>query len=103
MKRREFLGSFAAAASLRGQQSHRGIGCGCAMAPASAMPPGSDVFKDVGSKLRVTDMKVFGITLDPKIARSDRPYVFVKLETNQGVVGWERRRWKARRPPPWRA
>ena len=33
-------------------------------------------------------MKVFGITLDEKIARSDRPYVFVKLETNQGVVGW---------------
>ena len=33
-------------------------------------------------------MKVFGITLDEKIARSDRPYVFVKIETNQGVVGW---------------
>ena len=33
-------------------------------------------------------MKVFGVTLDEKIARADRPYVFVKLETNQGVVGW---------------
>jgi len=65
-----------------------GIGCGCAFAPAAAIPPGSEVFKDVGSKLRITDMKVFGVTLDEKIARADRPYVFVKLETNQGVVGW---------------
>ena len=30
-------------------------------------------------------MKVFGVSLTPN---SDRPYVFVKLETNQGVVGW---------------
>jgi galactonate dehydratase len=54
----------------------------------SAFPPGSDVFQNVGSKIRITGMKVYGVTLDPKIARSDRPYVFVKLETNQGVVGW---------------
>ena len=33
-------------------------------------------------------MQVFGVTLDEKIGRADRPYVFVKLETNQGVVGW---------------
>jgi galactonate dehydratase len=59
------------------------------MAPAPTLvPPGSEVFKDTGSKLRITAMKTYGITLDPKIARSDRPYVFVKLETNQGVVGW---------------
>ena len=30
-------------------------------------------------------MKVFGVSLTPT---SDRPYVFVKLETNQGLVGW---------------
>src|SRR3954454_14825745 len=64
------------------------IGCGCDLAPVAALPPGSDVFKDVGSKLRITGMKVFGVTLDAKIAQADRPYVFVKLETNQGVVGW---------------
>ena len=90
MKRREFLGSFAAAAGGLGsprRHSYR-IGCDCAMAPQSALPPGSEVFKDVGSKLRITGVKVFGVTLDPRIARSDRPYVFVKLETNQGVVGW---------------
>jgi galactonate dehydratase len=33
-------------------------------------------------------MRVFGVTLDERIAQSDRPYIFVKLETNQGVVGW---------------
>jgi galactonate dehydratase len=30
-------------------------------------------------------MKVYGVSLTPD---SDRPYVFVKLETNKGVVGW---------------
>ena len=30
-------------------------------------------------------MKVFGVSLTPQ---SDRPYVFVKLETNVGLVGW---------------
>jgi galactonate dehydratase len=30
-------------------------------------------------------MKVFGVSLTPE---SDRPYVFVKLETNEGLVGW---------------
>ena len=46
------------------------------------------MFRDVGSKLRITNMQVFGVTLDERIAQADRPYVFVKLETNQGVVGW---------------
>src|SRR5271163_2348468 len=89
MRRREMLGALAAAGVMRGSPARKsGIGCGCAFAPAAAIPPGSEVFKDVGSKLRITDMKVFGVTLDEKIARADRPYVFVKLETNQGVVGW---------------
>src|SRR5580658_2599252 len=103
MRRRDMLGALAAAGALRGSLAvthpaaalpgalpvrKSGIGCGCAFAPAAAIPPGSEVFKDVGSKLRITDMKVFGVTLDEKIARADRPYVFVKLETNQGVVGW---------------
>src|ERR1700733_7225477 len=98
MRRREMLGALAVAGALRGSSAmthpvagavrKSGIGCGCAFAPAAAIPPGSEVFKDVGSKLRITDMKVFGVTLDEKIGRADRPYVFVKLETNQGVVGW---------------
>src|SRR4249919_2780271 len=89
MKRRNLLGMFAAAGAM-GANRRRLVDCGCApqVQRSKAMPPGSDVFKDVGSKLRITDMKVFGVTLDEKIARADRPYVFVKLETNQGVVGW---------------
>ena len=35
--------------------------------------------------MKITGMKVFGVSLTPD---SDRPYVFVKLETNKGVVGW---------------
>ena len=94
MKRRDLLGGLGAAGILTGA-SRRRISdpladCGCALQVkhSTAMPPGSDVFRDVGSKLRITGMKVFGVTLDEKIGRSDRPYVFVKLETNQGVVGW---------------
>lgn len=45
----------------------------------------TDAFKSLGSKVRVTRIKVFGVSLTPD---SDRPYVFVKLETNAGVVGW---------------
>jgi len=67
--------------------------CACA-APQDAAagtvagPPGFAPFAPVTSKLRITDMKVFGVTLDPKLGRADRPYVFVKIETNQGVFGW---------------
>ena len=58
--------------------------CGCApMAMQSTME--TDAFKNLGSKVRVTRIKVFGVSLTPD---SDRPYVFVKLETNAGVVGW---------------
>src|SRR5262249_41115374 len=88
MRRRDMLAALAAAGSLRGAKRKSGIGCGCAFEPAAAIPPGSAVVTEDGPQLRITDMKVFGVTLDEKIARADRPYVFVKLETNQGVVGW---------------
>ena len=46
----------------------------------------------IGAALRhgvnLVSAQVFGVTLDERIAQADRPYVFVKLETNQGVVGW---------------
>ena len=42
-------------------------------------------FERLQSGLKVTGMKVFGVSLTPT---SDRPYVFCKLETNQGIVGW---------------
>ena len=89
MKRRNLLGMFAAAGAM-GANRRRLADCGCTMQVqrSKAMPPGSDVFKDVGSNLRITNMRVFGVTLDERIAQADRPYVFVKIETNQGVVGW---------------
>lgn len=62
--------------------------CGCALTPAQAQaqaPLGAEAFRDIGSKVRVTNMKVFGVSLTRE---SDRPYVFVKLETNEGLVGW---------------
>src|SRR5205823_6380812 len=58
--------------------------CGCAMAPPQN-PLGADAFRGVGSRVKITGMKVFGVSLTPD---SDRPFVFVKLETDAGVVGW---------------
>ena len=96
MKRRDLLGILGAAGAMTGSPLRRRSlsgplpDCGCAKQVkfSTAKPAGSDVFKNVGSKLRITNMQVFGVTLDERIAQADRPYVFVKLETNQGVVGW---------------
>jgi len=71
MKRREFL----AASGIGFWPVRRG---GFAAQTAEA-------FRSAGSRTRVTGMKVFGVSLTPD---SDRPYVFVKLETNQGITGW---------------
>ncbi|HEV3329436.1 MAG TPA: galactonate dehydratase [Bryobacteraceae bacterium] len=66
--------------------AHHGLrvadSCGCALAPPPAV---ADAFDGLHSGITITGMKVFGVSLTPE---SDRPYVFVKLETNQGVVGW---------------
>jgi galactonate dehydratase len=69
-------------------------GCGCSMLqqavqrdPNRAGPLGAAAFETVGTKVRITGMKTFGVTL-PVAEQRDRPYVFVKLETNQGIVGW---------------
>lgn len=52
---------------------------------AQITPPGADVLRPAGTKTRITGIKTFGITWEND---SDRPYVFVKIETNDGVVGW---------------
>ena len=85
MRRRDILQGAAAAALLTGRAraGRKPLDCGCEFQMQSALPSGA--FEKVGSKLRVTGMKVFGVSLS---AGSDRPYVFVKLETNQGIVGW---------------
>ena len=85
MRRRGFLGLAGAVPALGGKFAD---GCGCAMMPQAAAasgPLGAAAFEKVGSKLRITNMKVFGVSLTPD---SDRPYVFVKIETNQGLIGW---------------
>ena len=57
MKRRNLLGMFAAAGAMGANRRRLLADCGCAMQVqhSKAMPPGSDVFKDVGSKLRITE------------------------------------------------
>ena len=85
MRRRGFLGLAGAVPAMGGKFVDA---CGCAMMPQAAAvsgPIGAAAFEKVGSKLRITNMKVFGVSLTPD---SDRPYVFVKIETNQGLIGW---------------
>lgn len=84
MRRRHFLSGLMAAPAARAA-----VDCGCApLAQAAAggpRPIGASAFDAVGTKVRITNVKVFGVSLTPD---SDRPYVFVKIETNQGVTGW---------------
>src|ERR1700674_4720304 len=83
MKRRQFF-TGAAGAGLAGRSMSAAVPCGCALAPPQN-PLGADAFRGVGSRLKITNMKVFGVSLTPD---SDRPFVFVKLETDGGLVGW---------------
>jgi len=102
MNRRKFLGGAAMAAAalpasrLAGATANApiAVGCGCdpfAQAPARdasyAVNTGSnpEAFRGLTSNLKITNLKVFGVSITPN---SDRPYVFVKIETNQGIVGW---------------
>src|SRR5690242_8345944 len=88
MRRRNFLAFGSAGLALardRGKNAARGTvlgDCGCSFVPQAVS---STAFNGLQSSLKVTGMKVFGVSLTPT---SDRPYVFVKLETNQGLVGW---------------
>ncbi|MCU1291252.1 MAG: galactonate dehydratase, partial [Bryobacterales bacterium] len=87
MHRRSFLalGSAGLAMASPRTRSHSLLdSCECAFLPQSG-PVGLEAFADTHSGLKITNVKVFGISITPK---SDRPYVFVKIETNQGVVGW---------------
>src|ERR1700732_5317359 len=91
MRRRSFLalgGAGLAAASDRTRRVPI-IDCGCSFAPQQGgRGQGRSTlagFDRLQSGLKVTGMKVFGVSLT---RNSDRPYVFCKLETNQGLVGW---------------
>jgi galactonate dehydratase len=85
MNRRELLkasllASAAAPAFAQAPQDASGLGCGDCFAKeiALAMP--------AAPRLKVTDVKTFGVTSDA--LPRDRPHVFVKIETDAGVVGW---------------
>ncbi len=82
MRRREFFSGLAAAVAA-GRPAAADSGCGCALVPQNAL--GAEAFAGLGSKLKITNVKVFGVSMT---AQTDRPYVFVKIETNAGVVGW---------------
>ena len=87
MKRRQFLTGLAGAGmagALGPGRMNASTSCVCAMLPVQNAL-GAEAFQGVGSKVKITNMKAFGVSLTPD---SDRPYVFVKLETDAGVVGW---------------
>lgn len=102
MKRRQFLGSAAALAmAAKRTAAEQALGspaslCDCSFMqePGVAGPEGAAAFRGYGSKVKVTNVKVFGVSLTPN---SDRPYVFAKLETDAGLIGWGKARSKARR------
>jgi galactonate dehydratase len=87
VRRRSFLGF--GASGLAFAQSRGVVDCGCGFAPPQVgrglAQPSLAGFERLQSGLKVTGMKVFGVSLTPT---SDRPYVFCRLETNQGIVGW---------------
>ena len=94
MRRRSFLALGSAGLALAQKRTQRANlidDCGCGFAPQQGGRGGGfgqtslAGFERVQSGLKVTGMKVFGVSLTPN---SDRPYVFCKLETNQGIVGW---------------
>jgi galactonate dehydratase len=85
MKRRHFLGSALAAGALNPRAKAADL-CDCSFfAQVAATPAGNPGWEPVSSGVKITGMKVYGVSLS---SDSDRPYVFVKLETNKGVVGW---------------
>lgn len=91
MNRRRFLsgtGGVLAAGRLSGGPVRRPAlsFCDCSLEPQVAAPAGAGALAAFGSKVRITNLKTFGVTIPG--APPDRPYVFVKLETNDGLVGW---------------
>jgi galactonate dehydratase len=91
MRRRQFLGSAAAAmaagrATGESRPSTPASLCDCSFQfQRQTGAVGAAAFEGLGSKVKITNVKVFGVSIS---ANSDRPYVFVKLETNAGLIGW---------------
>jgi galactonate dehydratase len=87
MKRRSFVSGTVLGGAFMGRSVAAPVTdlCGCGLAPQALSQAAPDHMEAVGSGLKVSGMKVFGVSLTKE---SDRPYVFVKLETNKGLVGW---------------
>ena len=89
MRRRNFLAfggaGLAMAADASKTPSAAERGCGLRLFLRTPGRPAGGAFDRLQSGVKITGMKVFGVSLT---RTSDRPYVFVKLETNQGLVGW---------------
>ena len=84
MDRRQFVASscFGGIASIMSAGNSAMASPCCGDRQDHVQIPGAPTAK---GRLRITGLKAIGVTLDP---RSDRPYVFVKIETNEGLVGW---------------
>lgn len=83
MNRRQFFGGalMAGASSAVGTgATGRGL-----LAGGAGLPAVAPAVSAAPSGIRITGAKTFGVTWEDD---SDRPYVFIKLETDQGVVGW---------------
>src|SRR5437016_3329003 len=93
MRRRQFLGSAAGLAlAAKRTAAEPALASPASLcdwsflqAAAAGQPEGAAAFRGYGSKVKITNVKVFGVSLTPD---SDRPYVFAKLETDAGLVGW---------------
>src|SRR5690349_3872957 len=96
MRRRNFLALGSAGVALAGTKGRHPLAvdasCGCdfqvqgpGRGPGRGGMTSEQAFANLQSGIKITGVKVFGVSLTPN---SDRPYVFVKLETNQGLIGW---------------
>jgi galactonate dehydratase len=84
MKRRQFLSRTLLGGAIAPHVGAWGS-CPCLSPRGQAGVVAEDPLASVDSGLKITNLKVFGVSLS---SQSDRPYVFVKLETNQGITGW---------------
>ncbi|HEV2496001.1 MAG TPA: galactonate dehydratase [Terriglobia bacterium] len=84
MRRRQFLSQTLLGGALAPHLGASDV-CRCMSPGWQANVTAEDPLANVASGLKITNLKVFGVSLS---LQSDRPYVFVKLETNQGVIGW---------------
>ena len=96
MIRRDFIYGLGAAGALVTVNKITGNnitgGCDCEVSPLDQQVPTplktpwqNGSYDRVLSKVRITNLKTFGVSVT---TTSDRPYVFVKLETKVGVTGW---------------